>query len=214
MTQPPSSPSPFADSAPARAVRAMTPAQRAALPRRTAFVFVGRPCVDLAMTGGEDWLAVWEVLHEPADLGRWLAAGPLAVADVRASAADLRAARALRTALTATVEALLRGELPPAEAIEAIDAAAAVAPLVPRVEPGSGRIGWLRPTARAALSDVARDALALIADRAQWRRLRVCASDDCGLVFYDASRPGRRRWCSDERCGDRNRARAYRRRKG
>jgi predicted RNA-binding Zn ribbon-like protein len=203
----------LADSRPARAVIAMTPEQRAALPRRTAFVFTGRPCADLAMTGGDDWLSAFEVLHAPADLDRWLADGALAVAGTSASADDLLAARALRQAVLVAVDALLGGRLPPAEAIETIGAAAAVAPLVPRVDPDSGARGWAAPTARAALSDVARDALDLIGDRAQWERLRICASDDCGVLFYDASRPGRRRWCSTERCGDRNRARAYRARK-
>ncbi|MBB4661973.1 CGNR zinc finger domain-containing protein [Conexibacter arvalis] len=203
----------LADSKPARAVIAMTAEQRAALPRRTAFVFTGRPAVDLAMTGGDDWLSVWEVLHAPADLDRWLAEGALAVPGTRADADDLRAARALRRAVTAAVDALLGERLPQRGAIEAIDAAAAVAPLVPHVDPRTGARGWARPTARAALSDVARDALELIADRAQWERLRICASDDCGIVFYDASRPGRRRWCSTERCGDRNRARSYRARR-
>ncbi|ADB53255.1 CGNR zinc finger domain-containing protein [Conexibacter woesei] len=213
--------SPLSASAPARYVRALTPEQRAALPRPTRFRFLGRACVDLVMTGGEGWLDAWEVLHEPADFDRWLAAGPLAVpaADAGtgrppADADDLAAARALREAVRAAVEALLVGRLPATADVEAIDAAATVAPLVPRVDPRTGARSWWRPTARAALSDVARDALDLIADRAQWRRLRICASDDCGLLFYDASRPGRRRWCSTERCGDRNRAKAYRARKG
>ena len=203
----------LSDSKPARAVRAMSPEQRAALPRRTAFVFTGRPCVDLVMTGGDDWLSAFEVLHAPADLDRWLAQGALAVTGTRADDADLRAARALRRALTDAVEALLAGRLPGAATIEAVGAFAATAPLVPRVDPRNGRRAWAQPTVPAALSDVARDALELIADRAQWERLRVCASDDCGVLFYDASRPGRRRWCSTERCGDRNRARAYRARR-
>ncbi|WP_349253965.1 CGNR zinc finger domain-containing protein [Streptomyces sp. BPTC-684] len=34
-----------------------------------------------------------------------------------------------------------------------------------------------------------------------------------GLLFVDASRPGRRRWCSSKACGGKERAAAYRRRK-
>ena len=41
-------------------------------------------------------------------------------------------------------------------------------------------------------------------------RFRECASDNCPLVFVDASRPGSRRWCSMERCGNRNKIRAHR----
>jgi hypothetical protein len=49
-------------------------------------------------------------------------------------------------------------------------------------------------------------------------RLRHLAGDrfratECGLLFVDTSRPGRRRWCSDTVCGGRDRAAAYRRRK-
>lgn len=203
----------LSDSRPARAVQAMSPEQWTQLQRPRAFTFVGRPCTDLVMSGGEDWLSVWETLHEPADLDRWLAASQLAVAGTAAAGDDLRAARALRSAVTETVDALLRGRLPRAAAIEAIDAAAAQTPLAPRVDPRSGERSWWQPTARAALSDVARDALDLVADRSQWSRLRICASDDCGLLFFDGSRPGRRRWCSDGRCGDRNRTRAYRARR-
>ncbi|MBA3584454.1 MAG: CGNR zinc finger domain-containing protein, partial [Gemmatimonadetes bacterium] len=43
--------------------------------------------------------------------------------------------------------------------------------------------------------------------------VRQCESRDCALLFFDDSRPGKRRWCSPGRCGDRARARAYRARK-
>ncbi|MFE7130281.1 CGNR zinc finger domain-containing protein [Streptomyces sp. NPDC057638] len=41
-------------------------------------------------------------------------------------------------------------------------------------------------------------------------RVRVCAAHDCQLLFADTSRPGRRRWCSMERCGNREKVRAHR----
>ena len=92
--------------------------------------------------------------------------------------------------------------------MEAINQSAAGPPLVPGLADGA-RV-WREPSAAQALSDIARDAIALLADPAQHARLRRCASPDCDLIFYDSSRPGRRRWCSTERCGDRMRARAYR----
>ncbi|HEY7055388.1 MAG TPA: CGNR zinc finger domain-containing protein [Vicinamibacterales bacterium] len=44
-------------------------------------------------------------------------------------------------------------------------------------------------------------------------RLKMCLSDECQWVFYDRSRPGTRRWCSSTICGNRHKARAYRRRR-
>src|SRR5947208_764688 len=44
-------------------------------------------------------------------------------------------------------------------------------------------------------------------------RIRVCAAEDCGLLFVDASRPGRRRWCSMERCGNLAKVRGHRARR-
>jgi predicted RNA-binding Zn ribbon-like protein len=69
---------------------------------------------------------------------------------------------------------------------------------------------WHNPTIGAAMSEVARDALAMLGDPEQRRRVRTCANPDCERLFYDDSRPGQRRWCSPERCGDQARARAYR----
>ena len=40
-------------------------------------------------------------------------------------------------------------------------------------------------------------------------RLRVCAGDDCGWLFLDRSKAGRRRWCSMADCGNRAKARRH-----
>lgn len=34
-------------------------------------------------------------------------------------------------------------------------------------------------------------------------RLRVCANEECGWVFHDTSRSGRRKWCDMATCGNR-----------
>jgi predicted RNA-binding Zn ribbon-like protein len=41
-------------------------------------------------------------------------------------------------------------------------------------------------------------------------RIRVCASDTCEWIFYDASRTGRRRWCDMSTCGNRAKAARHR----
>ena len=45
-----------------------------------------------------------------------------------------------------------------------------------------------------------------------WTRLKTCPGHDCGWVFFDNSRNGGSTWCSMQVCGNRAKARAYRRR--
>lgn len=52
------------------------------------------------------------------------------------------------------------------------------------------------------LALIARDALDLVTTPAALGRIRDCASPDCGAIFLDNSRPGTRRWCSMDRCGN------------
>jgi predicted RNA-binding Zn ribbon-like protein len=42
-------------------------------------------------------------------------------------------------------------------------------------------------------------------------RVRECDGHDCGWLFLDTSKAGRRRWCSMEICGNRAKSRRYRR---
>jgi predicted RNA-binding Zn ribbon-like protein len=47
-----------------------------------------------------------------------------------------------------------------------------------------------------------------------WERLKACPADDCQWAFYDFSRNHSRTWCDMKVCGNRAKARAYRRRRG
>jgi predicted RNA-binding Zn ribbon-like protein len=53
-------------------------------------------------------------------------------------------------------------------------------------------------------------AVAELVDAGTWSRLRVCANDHCGDVFYDTTRSRTRRWHSYEICGNRTNVAAYR----
>lgn len=53
----------------------------------------------------------------------------------------------------------------------------------------------------ALLAAVARDALDLAGSDLP-ARVRDCAGPNCGAWFLDTSRPGTRRWCSMDRCGN------------
>lgn len=111
--------------------------------------------------------------------------------------------RPLRAALTRIAYDLAEGSRPPIpidpprpDDIATVNAAAAVPPLVPALRPDGGTT-FLAPTAAAALSTLARDAVDLFGGPLA-RRIRVCAAENCGLLLVDTSRPGRRRWCSME----------------
>lgn len=159
-------------------------------------------------TGGEGEFAAWELMHGPDDLSRWLGV-ILDLDQVHATAAELPAMRALRGAVTRAAHALADGRLPSPDDVATINAAATAPPLTPILRPDGNRT-YVRPTAAAALSTLARDAIELFSSPLA-ERIRICAAPDCGLLFVDSSRPGRRRWCSMQRCGNLAKVRSYRR---
>jgi hypothetical protein len=196
----------------------------------------GAVCLDFAHTGGEGRYAVFETLYEPADLGEWLAQPPLAaVLTVPATTGELAEAKALRQAIWDAAHAQAAHRPLPVEAVTAINRAATAAPLTPELLPELACVGltaaplspglvpepavaglaaaWAVPVrATQALSTMAREMIELLSGPLA-ERIRECASDDCPLVFVDTSRPGARRWCAMERCGNRHKLRALRARR-
>jgi predicted RNA-binding Zn ribbon-like protein len=196
-------------------MRASATGRRLIDPKGGSFFFdAGATCLDFAHTGGEGHYAVFESLHEPADLAAWLAQPPLAVTlTIPPSAADLTAAKALRQAIWVTSHARAACQPLPAEPVAIINRAAAATPLRPALTADGTAVEWAPPVrAGQALSDLAREMIDLLSGpRAE--RIRECASDNCPLVFVDTSRPGARRWCTMERCGNRNKLREHRARR-
>jgi predicted RNA-binding Zn ribbon-like protein len=183
-------------------------------PRGGSFRFdAGAVCLDFAHTGGEGAYAVFETLHEPADLAAWLREPPLAAElTVPATAAELVAAKELRQAIWVAAHARADRKPLPAAAVATLNRAAAGPPLVPHLA-RDGAAGLAAPVRAAqALSTLAREAVELLSGE-HADRIRECAGDNCPLVFVDLSRPGARRWCSMERCGNRNKVRALRSRR-
>jgi predicted RNA-binding Zn ribbon-like protein len=184
-------------------------------PKGGSFWFdAGAACLDFAHTGGEGQYAVFESLHEPADLGEWLAQPPVAaVMTEPVTARDLTAAKALRQAIWDAAHAQAARRPLPTGAIATINRAAATAPLVPTLATDGTTAEWAPPVrATQALSTLAREMIELLSGPLS-ERIRECASDNCPLVFVDLSRPGARRWCAMERCGNRHKLRALRARR-
>lgn len=162
-------------------------------------------------TGGEGFRARFEILHTPDDLGPWVARTRLAIpaAAVRATAAELRSLKELREAVWAAAYALATGGT-----IETtvINGYAAGAPPVPRIAPDGTR-AWQEPVTGAQVAAaIARDAVVTFTPPVSGR-VRMCGGDDCALIYLDTSRPGTRRWCSMDRCGNRAKVRGHRQRR-
>ena len=88
--------------------------------------------------------------------------------------------------------------------------------------PASGRYGTTaahlvrvlsaEPDCVALLAVIARDTVELLTDPVARAGLRQCEGDGCRRVYLDTSRGRRRRWCSSEVCGNRERVARHRRR--
>ena len=172
----------------------------------------GRVCLDMLASLGSRSGAAFERWRGTDDLARWcVEAGLLDQAPV-VNEADLEAARALREALYRIVQAR-RGELgPERDDIDLLNSWAARPPPAPQLGPdGCSRHQVSDGTLETALSTVARDAVDLLTG-SQVERIRECAEGTCSVLFVDTSRPGKRRWCSMNRCGNKVKKAAFRKR--
>jgi predicted RNA-binding Zn ribbon-like protein len=180
----------------------------------------GALCLELLPTGGPGPLSYFEVLHEPADLVRWAEEsrlpGGLGPGDgsgsgpaIVVSAAEVADARVLRDALWRLAGGHVDGVPPAPDDLAVLNDAAAHPPLAARLTVGGDREWAPGGTGTGLLSTVARDAVDLLTG-AYAHRIRACGAHGCRLLFVDTSRPGRRRWCSMERCGNRHKVRAHR----
>ncbi|WP_030810968.1 CGNR zinc finger domain-containing protein [Streptomyces sp. NRRL F-2799] len=112
---------------------------------------------------------------------------------------------------------LIRASRAPADSLDRINrtARAAAPPAVRAVaQQGGPLVRELAevPTAAALLSLLARDAIDLLTDPLARAAVRECAGEGCPLLYLDTSRGRRRRWCSSEVCGNRERVARHRRR--
>lgn len=124
----------------------------------------------------------------------------------------LAKAQALREAMGRVIWAAAQGEPPGAPDLTVLNNALARALAHARVEDAGGRLLWcwavtaddldciLWPVVRAAAELITSDAI---------HQVKMCADDRCGWLFLDTTRNRRRRWCSMEDCGNRNKARRY-----
>ncbi|WP_145810374.1 CGNR zinc finger domain-containing protein [Kribbella amoyensis] len=184
----------------------------------------GSFALELLLTGGPPPWDRYELWHTPDDLADWLAGShlaaelPLATGEVRVTEEELEAARKFRDALfrIAPTLALRNDKGKPMPGVGPMTAAdvelvnAAVGPVPRPVLDADGTKVWELPiTGAQVLSLAARELIDLIGTDSG-KRVRMCEGDNCYLLFHDTSRPGNRRWCSMQRCGNRHKVGNYR----
>ncbi|MFD4028557.1 CGNR zinc finger domain-containing protein [Streptomyces sp. NPDC058576] len=179
----------------------------------------GRICLDLVATeraGGAP--GTCEQLDGPERLAQWLTDARLVPPDTALSGLDgtwVARFRELRSAVERLMNAQLGG--PPADgALERVNSLASGAPPGPRAVRGADgdlvRTLSTAPDCAGLLAAVARDAVDLLTDPVARAALRRCQGEACRRLYLDTSRGGRRRWCSGEVCGNRERVARHRRR--
>lgn len=175
----------------------------------------GNFCLELLVTGGPGPGEAYEILHAPADLATWLLdsrlteTSPLKPGDVRITKDDLVSVVRFRNTMWAVVQAVVDGGKPEKEHLRLINDAVGPQPRV-QIDLATRSRRWATPiTGREIVGLAAREAIEILDSP----RLRQCAGDNCYLLFLDTSRPGNRRWCSMERCGNRHKVREHRARK-
>ncbi|MEU2598553.1 CGNR zinc finger domain-containing protein [Streptomyces hirsutus] len=175
----------------------------------------GRICLDLlATTHPEERLGSVDVLSA------WITGSGLVPAGTPLTHADGAWPVAFRE-LRGHLARLVRGRPAPGSAayglaLTRVNEIARAAPPAPRAVPGDDGTLVRRleepPGCAALLAAIARDAVDLLTDPHARACLRQCEGDNCPIVYLDTSRGRRRRWCSSEVCGNRERVARHRRR--
>lgn len=181
----------------------------------TRFPLLGEPlALDLVNTvvrfDGRDH----DLLADERQLRAWFDAQGTRLPSAEPTRTVLGSVHAIRRAVRRCLDAALDDEAPPADDISALNRAAAAAPAGVAIEldPSGRRRRVARrsgPAADQVGAALAEAAIELLTEY-DLRRVRTCASEDCVLLFH-ANHP-KRRWCSPDGCGNRERVRRHYRR--
>lgn len=177
----------------------------------------GHPVLDLTNTvfNRSNPVEDNELLKSPADVLSWCTSvGLFKTAPLLTDAAARNLVvdvQDVREHAWSVFDAVSRGEAVPTEAFGSLLELAGAglrARHIPRIEVALD--GWVADWTKAGAIPTA---LSMLAVHALFTlppdRIRAC--NRCGWLFLDSSRGGRRRWCSMNTCGNREKARRHRR---
>lgn len=129
-----------------------------------------------------------------------------------AAAKDLDRVRSVRNALREVAVAIAEHRAPRTSALNTVNRALHARQVIELVPAPDGC-----SVDHQHVGDPIDDALARLAEPlvseltlGHPERIRVCASETCDWIFYDASRTARRRWCDMATCGNRAKAARHR----
>jgi predicted RNA-binding Zn ribbon-like protein len=173
----------------------------------------GRLCLDFMATLGDREHTTFDRWRVTEDLGRWCVEAGLIRKAGMVRDDQIARARELRETLFRLFTAALTGAAPSPADLGLINAAARKPALVPQLRAFGQPHEWITDAPyEAVLANVARDTIDLLSGSAL-ERVRKCADAHCSILFLDTSRPGKRRWCSMNGCGNKVKKAAYRRRR-
>ena len=157
-----------------------------------------------------DLVPLKEQLTDPNTLHAWLVANGLLDATSRPLAeSDLKHAIAVREAMRAVIGGNSGYPVYPVD-LATLNEAATASRLRMRFAP-DGR-PRLEPEASGAVGAMGRLVATLFSamQGEDWEKLKLCSSAECRWAFYDRSKNHSSRWCTMESCGNREKARRFR----
>jgi predicted RNA-binding Zn ribbon-like protein len=152
-----------------------------------------------------------ETLNSAADLPAWTS--PMVAREARPRARRVfEGAIAARETIYRVFDATARGRTPAATDLEALNDLLASSPTRTTLKRDRTGFSWdvdMRgSTALGQLAPVLWSAGDLLTGN-KLDKVRRCANPECGWLFFDDSRAGKRRWCSMSACGNRAKARRH-----
>ena len=153
-----------------------------------------------------------ETLNSPEDLVGWAAANAGIKTDKPLPSREFERALALRETIYRLFDAQAQAKPAAARDLAVLNEALAAAPARRTLKRARHGYEWdvdaRSATALGLIAPILWSAGDLLAGP-RLDRVRRCANPECGWLFLDDSRAGKRRWCSMSACGNRAKARRH-----
>jgi predicted RNA-binding Zn ribbon-like protein len=200
--------------------------RKAAMTPRLFFMIGNQPALDLANTLAADKSGPVELMPDFDSFCEWLARVHLVTPkqagwlsrqwSKKQQASFLTEVRLYRGLIKSAAESLQKeGKVPPSfiqETNRLLSAAGAVLGIrspAKDIYAASWPVDWNNP--KAVLGVIAEQGMRLIC-YCDPSRIRKCDNPECALIFYDMAKNNRRRWCSMDQCGNRQKVTLHRKR--